>query len=154
MDRAQFAERILKTEKRLYRTAVCIVMNITDAEDCVQEAILKAWGALNALNNDAYFETWLTRILINQCRALVRARGRRRESAVNTDVAAPVNDADLWLALSELDEKYRLPLALTYICGYSVHETARILSIGDGAVKWRIRRAKALLKEKLEEANI
>ncbi len=153
MDRAQFAERVIRKEKQLFRTAMCIVMNAMDAEDCVQEAIFKAWKCLDGLKNDAYFETWLTRILINQCRALARSRGLRRESELRTVAAAPASDAELWLALSELGEKYRLPLALTYLCGYSVRETARILSIGDGAVKWRVRRAKTLLREKLGEAT-
>ena len=66
----EFSERVRACQARLYRVAVSI--SHADAEDAVSEALLKAWKHAPGLRSDAYFETWLTRIVINECRTLLR----------------------------------------------------------------------------------
>ena len=66
MRQADFIRRARACERRLYRVARTMLPREADCEDAVQEALLRAWDRLDTLRNEAYFETWLIRILINQ----------------------------------------------------------------------------------------
>lgn len=78
MDRQQFTERAQKLEARLYRIGYGLLREEQDRRDAVQEALLKAWRHCGHLKDDAYFDTWLTRIFINECTNIQRRQGRQR----------------------------------------------------------------------------
>lgn len=156
MNLHEFSFRVRALETKMYKTAVCIVKSDADAADCVQEALLKAWKSLNRLKNEEYFDTWLTRILINECRMLIRSRNRQREEALTDSIPAPERqENDIERALSTLAEKYRLPIVLYHINGYSLDETAKILNAPAGTIKTRLSRGRmklrALLESEVEE---
>ncbi len=151
MNLHEFSFRVRALETKLYKTAVCIVKNDADAADCVQEALLKAWKSLNKLKNEAYFDTWLTRILINECKMLIRSGRRRMEDTLTDSVPAPERaENEIERALNLLDEKYRLPIVLYHINGYSLDETAKILNAPAGTIKTRLSRGRTKLKALLE----
>ena len=155
MLQADFNQRVRACERRLYRVARTMLPRECDCEDAVQEALLRAWDRLGTLRQEAYFETWLTRILINQCKTFYRRRPPE-PAELTEDIPQPEpEDAPLLEALMGLPRKLRMALELHYIEGYSVRETARILGIPEGTVKWRLSRGRALLKEtiKREEAR-
>ena len=155
MTRTDFIRRVRACERRLYRVARSMLPQECDCEDAVQEALLRAWDRLGTLRQEAYFETWLTRILINQCKSFYRRRPPA-PTELTEDIPQPEpEDAPLLEALMGLPRKLRMALELHYIEGYSVRETARILGIPEGTVKWRLSRGRALLKEtiKREEAR-
>ncbi len=155
MLQADFNQRVRACERRLYRVARTMLPRECDCEDAVQEALLRAWDRLGTLRQEAYFETWLTRILINQCKSFYRRRPPA-PTELTEDIPQPEpEDAPLLEALMGLPRKLRMALELHYIEGYSVRETARILGIPEGTVKWRLSRGRALLKEtiKREEAR-
>lgn len=62
--------------KDMYRTAVAIVMNDADAADAIGDTILACWEKLETLKNNAYFKTWMIRILINNCYDIRRQKER------------------------------------------------------------------------------
>ena len=70
MNRTDFILRVRGCERRLYRVARTMLRSDADCEDAVQEALLKAWSKLGSLREEQFFETWLIRILINECRKL------------------------------------------------------------------------------------
>ena len=74
MDKREFADRVHAMQERLYRLTYGQLREEQDRKDAVQEAILKAWQSRERLRDEAYFETWLIRILINECRNLHRRR--------------------------------------------------------------------------------
>ena len=74
MTKADFIRRVRGCERRLYRVARTMLPSEADCEDAVQEALLRAWDRLDTLREEAYFETWLMRIVINQCRTFYRRR--------------------------------------------------------------------------------
>ena len=77
MDKQEFADRVHAMQERLYRMTYGQLREEQDRRDAVQEAILKAWQSRERLRDPAYFETWLIRILINECHNIQRAgRGR------------------------------------------------------------------------------
>ena len=79
MDERAFEQRVLELEPRLYRTACAILWNDADAADALQECLLKAWRKRGSLKEEACFNSWITRILINECHTL-RYRLRRHKT--------------------------------------------------------------------------
>lgn len=157
MDKREFADRVHGVQERLYRIAYGQLREEQDRKDAVQEAILKAWQGRNRLRDTAYFETWLIRILINECHNIQRA-GRRffpmekLPEQPYTERNMEGGDADLRAAVLSLPMKLRLPVMLHYMEGYTTEEAARILHVPVGTVRSRLKRARELLKEKLNRA--
>lgn len=152
MNKQEFTRRVLAVENRLYRISCGMLKNPQDRMDAVQEAVAKAWANVDRLRREEYFETWLTRILINECHNLQSA-GKNivpldklpEQGACDGD-NKPLRDA-----LLALDMKLRLPVLLYYMEGYKLREIAQILRIPEGTVKTRLSRAKNKLKTLLEE---
>lgn len=155
MNKMEFSDRVRACERRLYRIARTMLKSDADCEDAVQEALLKAWAKLPALREDAYFETWLMRILINQCRTFYRRRARAEVELTEDIPSRETGDSTLLDALMKLPEKPRVALELHYIEGYDVKACARMLGVPEGTVKWRLHQGRKLLKRELgEEAPI
>lgn len=72
MDKQQFTKQVLEAEASLYHVAHTLLVNEEDCADAIQNAILAAYDKLGDLKKDAYFKTWLTRILINECYRILR----------------------------------------------------------------------------------
>ena len=150
MLQADFVQRVRACERRLYRVARTMLPQESDCEDAVQEALLRAWDRLHTLREEAYFETWLIRILINQCKTFYRRRPPE-PTELTEDIPQPQpGETPLLDALMTLPQKPRVALELHYIEGYSVKETAKILNVPEGTLKWRLSRGRALLKQAIE----
>lgn len=152
MNRTDFILRVRGCERRLYRVARTMLRSDADCEDAVQEALLKAWSKLGSLREEQFFETWLIRILINECKNIYRRRPRAQEELPESLAASPA-DGELMDALMNLPPKFRIPMELHYIEGYGIAEISRMLRIPDGTVKWRLSRGRALLKTELGEED-
>ena len=153
MDERQFSQRVRACEQKLYNTARMLLPCQADCEDAVQEALFKAWARLDSLRDTGRFEAWLMRILIDECKMLLRRRRAHRESALTgaeEDFRAPGAE-EMRAALRALEEKYRLPLLLHLAEGFEVVEVARMLRLSQEAVKWRIHKGRQLLRAALEQ---
>ena len=151
MDHQEFQDRVRACERRLYATAYLLLHVTADCEDAVQEAVLRAWQRLPGLQNPQFFETWLTRIVINECKSQLRRRSRRGETELSPRLAAPVSpEPELHAALTALKWKYRVVLTLKYIDGYTIEEIARILTLPRGTVASRLDHAKRLLRAQMK----
>ena len=152
MNKQEFTRRVLAMEGRLYRISSGMLHSHQDCLDAVQEAVIRAWTGIDGLRRQEYFETWLTRILINECRNILNARKRTvplqslPEPVCSDTANPPLRDAVL-----KLEENLRLPLMLHFMEGYRLREIAQILKIPEGTVKTRIARAKKQLKYLMEE---
>ena len=155
MLQADFTRRVRACERRLYRVARTLLPRECDCEDAVQEALLRAWDRRETLRQEAYFDTWLIRILINQCKTFYRRRPPEPAELTEDIPQVTSEETPLLEALMTLPRKQRVALELHYIEGYSVAETARILRLPEGTVKWRLKRGRELLKQSLnrEEAR-
>lgn len=154
MDKETFSGLVQAQQRQMYRIALSYTASTADAEDAMQEALLRAWNRRSTLREPAYFATWLNRILINECKTLLRRR--RREAAVPDMplIAVPPPDEQamaLRQALFALPEKYRVPLVLTLLEGYTLKETALLLSLPLNTVKTRVARAKRKLEQEASE---
>ncbi len=148
MDEREFDARIRLLTPRLYRVGRTLTRREADLEDAAQEAVFKAWRHRHALREERYFETWVIRILINECRRIGRRRGPEPlpEDVRADDPPSP----DLGDALEHLDVRFRLPVTLHYIEGYPLEDIARILNVPLGTVKRRLFTARRRLKDALE----
>lgn len=165
MDKVTFTEQVLAAEKQLYGTAKSILSNDADCADAVQSAILAAYTKLHTLRNEAFFRTWLTRILINECYQIRRRQMREipddpqdsmyenayREADGFEESRQKREYSEVYESLMQLKEQYRMPVVLHYIQGYSVKETADILKVSENAVKQRLLRGRRELRRLLEE---
>lgn len=153
MNKQEFTQRVLAMENRLYRISCGMLDNHQDRLDAVQEAVLKAWANVGRLREERYFETWLTRILINECHNIQSARKRSVSLECIPEQGVQAADADQPLrdALAALSLDLRLPVLLFYMEGYKTREVAQILRIPEGTVKTRLMRAKRKLRMLLEE---
>ena len=153
MDEQEFEQAIRRLQTPMYRTAVSILWNDEDAADAIQEAILRAWQKRRSLRSAEAFDMWLMRILLNECRNTQR-RNRLRAMPLEADVAeASAPDTDLRDALRRLPEKYRTPLLLHTLDGYSVAEVARMLRVPESTARGRIYQGRKQLKTLLEEVE-
>ena len=151
MDKDFFVREIEANCEKLYRVAWTLLRNNDDCRDALQETALKAWEKRHTLRQPQFFSTWLTRILINECRNIQRRQRRTLPLEQAPEAASPPPDPTLSLALQSLPEKLRLPLALQYSEGMSYAEIARALRTTEASVRGRIHRAKEQLRRELEE---
>lgn len=148
----EFAARLEPLRHKLYKTALLYLGSESPALDAVDEAVYKGLKACRKLRQPEYFDTWLTRILINVRYDELRRQKRfvpledlPEESAEDYD-ALPLREA-----LSKLPEQLREVVILRYFTGYTLEETASALDIPRGTVATRQRKALQLLRLELSE---
>jgi len=161
-----------RNNQRLFRTAWSILKDREDAEDAVQSAYLRAFGAIESFEARSTLSTWLMRITINEALGRKRAAGRRRaqlEAASVTmlddyreklmrgsmtgspdgDYARAQLRQVMERAIADLPGDFRLVFVLREIEGLSVEETAEALDLVPGTVKTRHLRARRRLQQAL-----
>ncbi|MCA0144010.1 RNA polymerase sigma factor [Blastococcus sp. LR1] len=160
-----FASLVRAHQDRLYRVALRLVGHPADAQEAVQESLLQAWQHLDGFRGDAKFSTWVTRILINRCHNVLRARkltvplpddpGSDRglpQAPATEDLAVRAQRRDaVRAAVLSLPFDQRAPLVLTVFGGYTHAETGRILGISETAAKVRAHRGRKTLLSRLQE---
>lgn len=140
--------------KSVYAAAYSLLKNREDAEDVLQDTLVRYYTTNKQFASEQHLRAWLLRLTINRAKDLLKA-ARRRNAALEDDVAAlpfpqPEN-RQVFEAVLRLPEPYRLVVHLFYYEDYSVREIAALLHLTQGAVKTRLHRARALLKASLEE---
>ncbi len=159
---------------RLYGLARRLVGN--DAEDAVQDCLLKAFRSLDSLTDSHATRSWLTAILVNCCRDRGRARLRRPEEveleeaerfslfrkiadedpfpysdSLHLDFLGRFDRDDLHQVLLGMPEIYRVPLVLVHMEGFSTREVAELMTAPLGTVLARLHRGRKLLEKRLWE---
>ncbi len=153
MTKDEFAIQVVALQDTLYRVSYSLLPNPYDQDDAVQETIRIALQKRETLREDRYLKTWIIRILIHACYALLRKKKRELPMEGIEAVAPPASDRDVMEALLALEERFRLPLVLHHIEGYTTKETSRILRAPEGTVKARLVRGRNLLKTMLTEGG-
>lgn len=155
MNKEQFTEEVLSAEKSLYHTAKSILTNDEDCADAMQSAILHAYEKLHTLRTEAYFKTWLTRILINECYQMLRLRKETvsYEEYFETSIQREEDHSEIFHTIMELEKQYRIPFVLFYVEGFSVKEIGQMLGLSQSAVKTRLFRGRNLVRKSLAEGG-
>lgn len=163
---AAFRSVIATDLDALYRTAMRILRDPSEAEDAVQEALDKAWRKLGPDLAGTRVKPWLFRILINVCLDHLRTKTRHQTVPYDPDAAdhhaggpearAPddlLNAKQIGQAIEaeigRLAADHRTVVQLVIVEGFSYEETATALDLPVGTVRSRLSRARAQLKEGL-----
>ena len=157
MDRNDFIRYAEQYKDTVYRVALNFLGNPQDAEDAVQEALMRLYVSKERFRGEEHVKRWLIRVTLNFCKNAARAEKRRvptppEELALSVPFEAEEQLA-LFTAVMALPEKYRVPLYLFYYEEYSVKEIGSLLELRDSAVTTRLSRARAILRQELEEAE-
>jgi len=136
----------------IFRVALNHLGSACDADDAVQDVLLKLYTAAPVFENENHIKSWLIRVTINHCKSLLRAPWRRslRLEDFELSFESP-EQSELFYKVMALPEKYRIVLYLHYYEDYSVREVAELLGITISAVTTRLNRARNKLKLELGE---
>lgn len=169
--RAAFLLTLERRRPQLERVAMSMLRCQEDAEDIVQESVLKALRFLPRFRGDARIDTWLHAIVLNTARDCLRLRRQRaqvsletgfeeRDDVLSLDFPHPGEDPEescsrhellclLQEEIRRLDPAYKMPILLCDLDGRSYREAALLLKITLPAMKARLFRARRLLKVRL-----
>jgi RNA polymerase sigma-70 factor, ECF subfamily len=170
-----FEVQVMPLAADLLRRAKAYTGNTADAEDLVQETLLKAYRAFHTFGQDRHLKAWLLRIMrntwINNYRAgLSRPvealigdvsdgyldtvpRRVQHESSAEQLALLGFADDELLSAVSELPEKLRLTVYYVVIVGLSHREVSTVMNVPAGTVMSRMHRGRALLRKSLSVAD-
>lgn len=152
MNNDEFARRVESVRVKLYKTALVYLESEALAMDAVDEAVYKALCGKWRLRQPEFFDTWITRILINECYNELRRQRRVQpledlpETATDTFDSLPLKEA-----IRKLPKELKDVIVLRFFSGYTVAETAQALQIPSGTAATRQRKALQLLRLELEE---
>ena len=137
----------------LYRTCFVLLKNESDAEDAVQETIIKYMQKAPDFKDEEHEKAWLLTVASNTCKDILRYKVRHPYADIDsiTDTSAQPEDSFILEALMTLPEKFKLVLTLYYVEEYRVEEIARIISKSPSAVKMRLQKGRKLLEKKYRE---
>jgi RNA polymerase sigma-70 factor (ECF subfamily) len=173
-DQAQFAELAMPFMPALYSAALRMTRNPSDAEDLVQETYLRAYRGFAGFKEGTNLRAWLYRILTNSFINTYRKKqrepqtvegpddvdewylydrlgGRSVEESAETEVLDQIPDQDVKDALESLPERFRLPVLLADVEGFSYKEIAEIMETPIGTVMSRLHRGRKALEKALWE---
>lgn len=140
----------------IYRVGRGILNSEEDIKDAMQTTLMKAFENINTLKKDKYFKTWLIRIMINECKEILRKNKKcilwdeTSEQGAENHIDQ-YGDIDLLQAIQALSEELRIVITLFYFDDFSVKDISAILEISQGTVKSRLNRARAKIREILGE---
>jgi RNA polymerase sigma-70 factor, ECF subfamily len=173
---AQFERDVIPLLETLHRRAFRITPAPPDAEDLVQETLLKAYVARNSFQSGTDLRAWLFRIMINtyisgyrtkkrqapQCpidqitdRQLAASAARRPAglSSAEDQALAVLPDSRIRAAMKALPQQFRTAVYLADVVGFSYKEIAAIMDIGEGTVCSRIHRGRKQLRNLLTDSR-
>jgi len=157
VEKTFFLEMADKYKDTIYRIALNYYGNPYDADDTVQEVLLKLYAADRGFESEEHVRNWLIRVTINECKNVLRSPWKSRTDAWEEVCASSAfetpEEGELLQAVLRLPEKYRMPLYLFYYEELSVREIAALLKLKESAVTTRLSRARERLKEKLTEGG-
>lgn len=153
----QFREAVELYSDMVFRLAYSYLKNRADAEDVMQETLLRLYTEQKNFESAAHEKHWLIRVAANECKKLLRSPWRRRTGPLDDIGEAAVFDqpaqTELFRQVMSLPPKYRAAVYLYYYEGYAVKETAALLGAKASTVQTWLMRARGQLQIKLKEAE-
>jgi RNA polymerase sigma-70 factor (ECF subfamily) len=159
-DLSGYAELLRRHRRRLERYATLLLGNRQDAEEALQDSLLRGYRALGRCHDPERVGAWLFRIVVNRCRTRHARRGPAMEGLdlLTQEVVPATADAsgeiewreEIHRALSRLTAEQREAFLLHHVEGLSYEEMAELTGSGQSALKMRVCRATDRLRAELE----
>lgn len=160
-DLASYAALLTRHRVSLERYAVRLLGNREDAEEALQDSLVRAWQALDQCHQPDRVRSWLFRILVNRCRTRLSRqnrveRGPEGEAALALAATPPSAEGDAWReeiarALGQLPADQREAFLLKHVEEFSYEEISELTGGSISALKMRVNRACSRLRELLED---
>jgi RNA polymerase sigma-70 factor (ECF subfamily) len=160
-DEAAMERLLVRAQEVAYRFSLLVCGHVEDAEDVMQEALLRTYAHVREIENPDAFRTWLYTTVRNAC--LMKRRRRAGEpsrfapldqAGVRPQAEVPADpwiDRRLHAALAALPASQRAIVVLREIEGLSTREVATVTGISEDNVKTRLHRARVMLRKKLQD---
>jgi RNA polymerase sigma-70 factor (ECF subfamily) len=168
--RDRFGELVARQQRRATRIAYQYLRDVHDADEAVQDAFVKVFTHINTYRENLPFEVWFTRILVNGCLDLRKARARRlrwsvplavgadgvpnepsaMERTVEDRLVAGEGAQRVVLAVEQLPERQRAVFTLCHIAEQTTNEVSRALGLSEATVRVHLFRAIRKLRRLLE----
>jgi len=164
-DSDAYSMLVARYRDRYVRYAAQMLGSREDAEEALQDALVRAYRSLVNCEDPERFGAWLFQILVNRCRTAGARRGRREKTFVRDEIAlmsaASEHPADqgalreeIYRALDGLDVEQREAFLLKHVEGLSYEEISEMTGTGVSALKMRVKRACNRLKVSLQEVYL
>lgn len=155
VDADDFARAAVGLHARLVRAVGAVCGDVALAEECAQEALLRAWERVDGGAELRSLEAWTVRVALNWCRSQQRRRGaedralqRLRPVPDATNDPRPVGD-ELMTAIADLPPRQREVVVLHYLLDMGIDDIATAVDTSAGAVKNALFHGRAALAERL-----
>ena len=156
--RAWLEEAMERWEKPLLHLCFAYLGDLALSEDAVQETFFRAWKGYGRFRGEAQDKTWLTRIAVNACKDLMKSAWARKTDRTVTPDTLPegtvpfqARDDTVTRAVLALPPKMKEAVLLRWYQGLTLEEMTRVLRLPRSTVNYRLKKAKALLRDELEE---
>ena len=158
VDSSEFNRIVEKYADVVFRSALSFCKSKSDAEDVTQNAFIKLLKSEVDFESDDHIRKWLIRIVVNECKSLLRSPWRKKVISFSDLDYEPEyiesKKGEIFIEVMKLPKKYSSVLHLYYYEDYKCGEIASILGISESNVQTRLMRARKMLKNKLGEAWI
>lgn len=154
-DKESFEKIIMEIIDSLYRVAYGILENQEDASDAISNATLKAYEKIKTLRQAEFFKTWITKILINECNAIIKQKKNLvyienyKENQENTYTNNSEITLDIKQAMKKLNKELKQIVILYYFNDLNTEKIAEMMEIPKGTVKSRLSKARQILAKEL-----
>ena len=143
---------------RIFSAAFSVCRNKADADDVVQDTLIRYLSVSKEFESEEHLKAWLLRVAINRAKDITSSFWRKNtvewEDYMDDLAFEEPKDSHLFEAVMNLPEKYRAVIHLHYFEGLSVAEIAQMLRVPEGTVKSQLSRGRALLRDMLEEVAL
>lgn len=154
----QLLQKLIDVDKhRLYRIAYIYVKNEEDALEIVQEAVYKAFLNIKKLKEPQYFNTWITKIIVNSSLDYIKKRNKviyfGEEEELFGVGTKDKEYLDLYDAVDKLQGTYKTVIILKYFEDLKIKDIAKILELSESNVKNYMHKALNMLRVQLKEGE-
>jgi len=160
-DEGAMDQLLMRAQQVAFRFSLLVCGDAHDAEDVMQDALIRTFRHVGSIKDPSAFRTWLFRTVRNACLMKRRKRVDEPAPAEAFDVATSTKGPDelamnAWLgqqlrtALAKLPPAYRMIVILREMEGLSTREVADVTRMTEDNVKTRLHRARVMLRESLE----
>jgi len=161
-DKIASSELILERKGDIYRLAYVYMRNENDALDVLHDTVYRAYVSIKKLKNPEYFNTWLTRIVINCSLSALKKKKKISENedkVFSEDISdtnveniedSIISEIDLMKSIDRLAFNEKTIVMLKYFQDFTIAQISEVLSCPIGTVKTHLNKALKLLRTELE----
>lgn len=159
-NKESFGILIKNNKEYLYKMAFLYVKDEQDALEVIHETVYRAFLNIGRLKKAKFFNTWITRILINVSIDFLKKKGNseildestaiiKEKSSISTE-----EKIDLYNAIDLLNDNYKTVIIMMYFNDMKIKDIAKVMEIPENTVKTYLRRAKQALGDVLKEGYL